>query len=295
MNILDLNIYAENFFAGLCNIIFDFELQNLNYINQNIEGIDLIDEKNKILIQVSSNCTKEKIENSLNKKIYLNYRDYSYKFILIGKEVNKSLKKYKFSNPYNIKFNPEEDIWDINSLLKEILNLNIKKQIELFEFIKLELGEINNMNIETNLAKVINILSEKLEFNFSSPEIIDFAIEDKIKFNKLENVREFIDEYKIYYYKIDEIYNEFDKEGKNKSYSLLQSFKREYIKLKNAGKDSSTIFYEIINNAIETVLNSSNYDKIAFEELETCIYILVVDAFVRCKIFENPEGYDVIT
>ena len=231
----------------------------------------------------------------MNKKIYLNYRDYSYKFILIGKEVNKSLKKYKFSNPYNIKFNPEEDICDINSLLKEILNLNIKKQIELFEFIKLELGEINNMNIETNLAKVINILSEKLEFNFSSPEIIDFAIEDKIKFNKLENVREFIDEYKIYYYKIDEIYNEFDKEGKNKSYSLLQSFKREYIKLKNAGKDSSTIFYEIINNAIETVLNSSNYDKIAFEELETCIYILVVDAFVRCKIFENPEGYDVIT
>ena len=295
LNILDLNIYAENFFAGLCNIIFDFELQNLNYINQNIEGIDLIDEKNKILIQVSSNCTKEKIENSLNKKIYLNYRDYSYKFILIGKEVNKSLKKYKFSNPYNIKFNPEEDICDINSLLKEILNLNIKKQIELFEFIKLELGEINNMNIETNLAKVINILSEKLEFNFSSPEIIDFAIEDKIKFNKLENVREFIDEYKIYYYKIDEIYNEFDKEGKNKSYSLLQSFKREYIKLKNDGKDSSTIFYEIINNAIETVLNSSNYDKIAFEELETCIYILVVDAFVRCKIFENPEGYDVIT
>lgn len=295
LNILDLNIYAENFFAGLCNIIFDFELQNLNYINQNIEGIDLIDEKNRILIQVSSNCTKEKIENSLNKKIYLNYRDYSYKFILIGKEVNKSLKKYKFSNPYNIKFNPEEDICDINSLLKEILNLNIKKQIELFEFIKLELGEINNMNIETNLAKVINILSEKLEFNFSSPEIIDFAIEDKIKFNKLENVREFIDEYKIYYYKIDEIYNEFDKEGKNKSYSLLQSFKREYIKLKNAGKDSSTIFYEIINNAIETVLNSSNYDKIAFEELETCIYILVVDAFVRCKIFENPEGYDVIT
>lgn len=295
LNILDLNIHAENFFAGLCNIIFDFELQNLNYINQNIEGIDLIDENNKILIQVSSNCTKEKIENSLNKKIYLNYRDCSYKFILIGKEVNKSLKKYKFSNPYNIKFNPEEDIWDINSLLKEILKLDIKKQIELFEFIKLELGGINDMNIETNLAKVINILYEKLEFNFSSPEIINFAIEDKIKFNKLENIRGFIDEYKIYYWKIDEIYNEFDKEGKNKSYFLLQSFKREYIKLKNSEEDSSAIFYAIIDNAIKTVLNSSNYEKIPFEELETCIYILVVDAFVRCKIFENPEGADVIT
>ena len=295
LNILDLNIHAENFFAGLCNIIFDFELQNLNYINQNIEGIDLIDENNKILIQVSSNCTKAKIENSLNKKIYLNYRDCSYKFILIGKEVNKSLKKYKFSNPYNIKFNPEEDIWDINSLLKEILKLDIKKQIELFEFIKLELGGINDMNIETNLAKVINILYEKLEFNFSSPEIINFAIEDKIKFNKLENIRGFIDEYKIYYWKIDGIYNEFDKEGKNKSYFLLQSFKREYIKLKNSEEDSSAIFYAIIDNAIKTVLNSSNYEKIPFEELETCIYILVVDAFVRCKIFENPEGADVIT
>lgn len=71
LNLLELNIHSENFFAGLCNIIFDLELENLNFSYQNIEGIDLIDHKNKVVVQVSSTCTKAKIENSLNKDIYI--------------------------------------------------------------------------------------------------------------------------------------------------------------------------------------------------------------------------------
>ncbi|WP_425540785.1 hypothetical protein [Thomasclavelia cocleata] len=29
---------------------------------------------------------------------------------------------------------------------------------------------------------------------------------------------------------------------------------------------------------------------ISEEELETCIEIIIVDAFIRCKIFEKPGG-----
>ena len=42
LNLLELNIHSENFFAYLCNIIFDLELENLNFSYQNINGIDLI-------------------------------------------------------------------------------------------------------------------------------------------------------------------------------------------------------------------------------------------------------------
>ena len=75
LNLLELNIHSEKFFASLCNIIFDLELENLNFSSQNIDGIDLIDRKNKVVVQVSSTCTKAKIESSLSKNIYIKYKD----------------------------------------------------------------------------------------------------------------------------------------------------------------------------------------------------------------------------
>ncbi|MFT7158620.1 MAG: hypothetical protein ACI8Q1_003653 [Parvicella sp.] len=40
------------------------------------------------------------------------------------------------------------------------------------------------------------------------------------------------------------------------------------------------------------VLSSLNFDQIPIDELELCVDILVVDAFIRCKIFQNPDGYN---
>lgn len=66
---------------------------------------------------------------------------------------------------------------------------------------------------------------------------------------------------------------------------------RKYRKMVNDGENSSTIFFKIIDSVIEIIVKSKNYEEIPYEELEMCVYIIVVDAFVRCKIFKNPEGY----
>ena len=52
------------------------------------------------------------------------------------------------------------------------------------------------------------------------------------------------------------------------------------------------LFFEVISKVEEKILNSSNYSSIPFDELELCVNILVVDAFIRCKIFENPDKYN---
>ena len=52
------------------------------------------------------------------------------------------------------------------------------------------------------------------------------------------------------------------------------------------------MFFSIIDNLIELIMNSKNYVEIPYEELEMCVSILVVDTFIRCKIFKNPEGYN---
>ena len=291
INLLDLNIHSETFFAELFNILYDYNLVNLNCIKQNAEGIDLVDTKNKIIIQVSATCTKEKIENSLNKGIYLFYKDYNFKFISISKEVSNKLRITEFENPYNLIFDSQKDILDSTTLLRYILNLEIDKQKILFEFIKKELGEeISTVKVDSNLAEIINVLAkEDLDLKSAKINTTVFVIEEKINYNNLNGVKELIDDYKIFSVKLDQKYTEFDRGGRNKSTSILQIIRRQYIKLKNEKKNSEEIFYGVVENIMKIIEESANYKKLPFEELEMCVDILVVDAFMRCKIFENPE------
>ena len=291
INLLDLNIHSETFFAELFNILYNYNLVNLNYIKQNTEGIDLIDTKNKIIIQVSATSTKEKIENSLNKGIYLFYKDYNFKFISISKEVSSKLRATEFENPYNLIFDSQKDILDSTTLLRYILNLEIDKQKILFEFIKKELGEeISTVKVDSNLAEIINVLAkEDLDLKSAKINTTVFVIEEKINYNNLNGVKELIDDYKIFSVKLDQKYTEFDRGGRNKSTSILQIIRKQYVKLKNEKKNSEEIFYGVVENIMKIIEESANYKKLPFEELEMCVDILVVDAFMRCKIFENPE------
>jgi len=295
INLLDLNIYSETFFAELVSRLLKCNLKNINVIKQNTEGIDLIDEEKKIIAQVSSTCTKQKIESSLAKKIFNDYPNYQFKFIAIAGDANK-LRANTFNNPNSAIFSPDDDIYDIKALLNLILNLQIKDQRELYEFIRDELGKnIDMVKVDTNLASIINILSkENLSVMADSPEINPFEILRKIEFNDLLSVQPTIDDYKVYYSKLDEKYKEFDKQGANKSLSVLSVIRKQYNKLIVNTQEPYEIFFSIIDNVVELIKNSKNYIEIPYEELEMCVSILVVDAFIRCKIFKNPEGYDYV-
>lgn len=292
INLLDLNIYSETFFADLLNLLFGFTLVNMNVLKQNIEGIDLVDMNQRVIAQVSSTCTKQKIESSLKKKIFVDYPGYRFKFISIARDAEK-LRESSFANPHNAAFSPADDIVDVNSLLKVVLNMKIDKQREVFEFVKKELGnDIDVLKVDTNLATIINILaSENLTNSIESPEINTFEIDKKILFNDLSDVKETIDDYKIFYQKLDGKYTEFDREGSNKSFSVFQIIKKQYTMMQHEKTNSKELFYSIIDNITKIIIESKNYIEIPYEELELCVYILVVDAFVRCKIFKNPEGY----
>ena len=278
INLLDLNIYSETFFAEMINMLLKFDLKNMNAIKQNVEGIDLIDHKNKVVAQVSSTNTKQKIESSLKKKIIQKYKDYRFVFIPIVGEAD-VLRTKTFANPYGITFNPEEDIYDTKAILNLVLNMKIGDQQKFFTFIKEELGNtVDVVKVDTNLAAIINILSKENLVNVpDSPEINHFEINRKIEFNNLQNAKMTIDMYKIYYSKLAEKYTEFDKQGVNKSLSVFSVLSNQYIKLQNEKQDDVDVFYSVINNVIEIIQNSKNYIEIPYEELEMynssrCVY-----------------------
>jgi len=295
LNILNLHGHSENFYQYLLNEVYGWTVTNENDFKQNIEAIDLIDHTNKLILQVSSTASKQKIESSLSKDSIKNYKGYTFKFVSIARDADE-LRKQTYINPHGIAFNPSTDIIDKNSILSKIRGLHITDQERIYNFVKKELVmEIDPMKLESNLATVINILSkEDWDKKESIALINSFEIDRKISHNKLNAAKTIIDDYKVHYGRVDKIYTEFDSQGSNKSSSVLSTIRQEYAKNKGILSDDQ-LFFKVILNVQEKVLNSSNYTLIPIDELELCINILVVDAFVRCKIFENPENYNYAT
>lgn len=116
LNMLSLHMHSENFYLHLFDLLYDYQLENLNQSLQNVEAIDLVDHTNKIVIQVSATNTKQKIESALEKDIIKGYSNYTFKFISIAKDAS-NLRKGSFKNPHSISFHPPEDIYDITSIL----------------------------------------------------------------------------------------------------------------------------------------------------------------------------------
>jgi hypothetical protein len=292
LNVLNLHNHAENFYLYFLKELFGWNLKNFNKIQSNVEAIDLISIlPEKIIIQVSATCTKDKIESALKKKIIGDYKDYRFKFISISKDASK-LKKKSYNNPHCISFDPLNDILDNESIKREILGLDIDRQKSVYYFIKKELGqEMDIEKLDSNLASIINILSqENLDRDDQSITINSFEIDRKISFNNLNTARDIINDYNVYHNRLDKIYSAFDVSGVNKSNSVLSTIRREYIKNSEFKKDDE-LFYLIINNIQEKIMQSANFIKIPMDELELCVNILIVDAFIRCKIFKNPNNY----
>jgi hypothetical protein len=289
LNILNEHLHAENFYLHFFNLLFGWKLQNLNVEIQNAAGVDLVDMTNRIIVQVSSTATKQKVESALAKDLSA-YKGFTFNFISISKDV-KDLRTKTYSNPHNLTFSPPKDIFDIPSILRVIFTMDPDRLKEVYEFLKKELkSEPDTEKVESNLTTIIKILSkedwgqEVLDF-----EVIPFDIEEKISYNQLDTPKVLIDDYKIHYHRINKIYSDFDKQGKNKSISILDGIRTEYLKLREVVSPDEC-FLSVIEKVIVRVQSSANYTPIPYEELELCVQILVVDAFIRCKIFKNPVG-----
>lgn len=270
------------------NALFGFSLKNMNQIMQNAEGIDLIDVTNKLVLQVSSTASKAKIESALSKNLKA-YKDYRFNFVSISKDAS-DLRKKSFANPHELSFSPRDDIHDVKSILSYILHLDTGKQRVIHDFLVKELhSDEGSTPVETNLAAVINILArENYDEIMGALVPHAFDVDKKLTFNNLEAAALVIEDYKIQHHRIDKIYTVFDSAGQNKSISVLNWLRQSYIKLssQHSGDD---LFFQVVEQAIQTVQTSANYVEIPLEELAMWINALTVDAFIRCKIFKNPE------
>jgi len=287
LNILDLHVHSENFYTGLLNLIFGWNLVNLNTVVQNTPAIDLVDPNALLVVQVSATGTKQKINSTLTKDLS-RHAGHAFKFVCITRPAP-LIRKHSYENPHRLKFEPITDIYDGQSLLAVINGLPTPKMEAIQDYLLAELKfEIDPAKVESNLAAIIRSINEQdWMATVGAPETIPYDIEVKITFNQLDRARALIDDYKLHHHRLARIYAEYDRQGRNKSLSVLDSIRREFLEL-NLTLNADDKFFQTITATKRRILHSANAPTIPDEELDLCVAILVVDAFIRCKIFKNP-------
>lgn len=296
LNVLNLNVRAEDFYKELFNLLYHYDLINANLIKQNADSIDLIDEEKKIIIQVTSTSSKQKIESTLKKNVMKEkYKEFSLYFIFIGKE-DESLKGKTYNNPYHINFDSKTNIYTVADILKKINSLDIDEMRKTYDLVckYLKFPEVSPRRVTSLMPSVIKSLCKTdLDKAFKNQtDLKAYEIERKIVFNHLTNSSLIIKEFAPYEFVMSKIYEEFDKLGKLKSYALLTKIRRIYQTYASQLQNEDDIFFSIIQKLVEEMAQEVDLIEanISEEELEICIEIIVVDSFIRCNIFKKPEG-----
>ncbi|GAB3349339.1 hypothetical protein GCM10027566_05450 [Arachidicoccus ginsenosidivorans] len=124
--------------------------------------------------------------------------------------------------------------------------------------------------------------------------------EDKIRYNNIKKFKPIIEEYKIYQGRLNKIYEEIEKQGSTRKEFVLRNIRDTYLieKVKYDNIDQIRANADnIIENVqaklwhlLETSGNANTH--LPIETIQISLFVILVDAFMRCSILEEPKKYD---
>lgn len=285
----DLNKSLENFFCKILNIVFDYELINVNKKQGNFPGIDLGDLKNSISFQITSQNTSRKVNHTLQEYIDERYYEkYSLLriFIIGTKQKNYSI---NIDTSFFFKFDSQNDIIDYDDLLRLINNLDLKKKFEINEIVQNELpygkviptyNPLSNVFIETSKfvgrEKELDVLKNAI-LNQDSKLII---VDGLAGIGKSALVSKFVTDKSLCPYSIEQILMIDCKEYQNitdiyRRFSEwfdynFENEKTEFSKiLKNFPKDATPAQYSDISR---TIISNLDNCLLIFDNFEGLLY-----------------------
>lgn len=144
---------------------------------------------------------------------------------------------------------------------------------------------------------IISFVGNRIFDNTISEEPTNAPVTaDKILYNNVIRFKPVIEEYAVYQGKLNKLYEEIEKQGSTKKEFVLQNIKSIYLKQKGEYKDledirkNADIIIENIENELWRIIeNSSNpISDLPIEAIKIGLLIVMVDAFMRCNILEEP-------
>ncbi|WP_160162759.1 SMEK domain-containing protein [Halanaerobium saccharolyticum] len=282
----NLNIYCEDFFKEIINIIEEINLINLNQEKPNYPGIDLGDKNARVAYQITTDKSTSKVKETLtnisskDKELY----DDFYIFIIGEKQGQYTLKNKYLEIANEINFDKKDNIIDLNYIYKKTTSLSLDNLEKVYTLIKrdlmrvqaeLEIPDVNN-NYENEIFKYLEKRTYSKPKN--SIKLFNFLMGDfPKKGHYWPGIEDFLDEVEFhkdmikFYNKLKslpritrEFYSVLLKESTSSADDSY--YKINYAKIKR--------FFSLSQNIINEELNLLEEERlIYFEEINYSYYI----------------------
>lgn len=201
-NLVDANIFAEDFIKDLLNVCMDWNLVNLNAGANNYPGIDLGDVERHIGVQITSTKSSKKIKDSLeaitSNNIYTKFNEIY--FLILGRKQ----KSYAVDfSKYSSLTCSEENIWDISDISNWCAHYDIERMEKIWDVIEREIkvkdsklaSPIEVRNTIFELKRVIHDIIETAKLVFQTYHIAESHVaEIESIVDKLDNLFPYLDE-----------------------------------------------------------------------------------------------------
>lgn len=294
INLYDINISSEDFYCGLLNLIYGYELKNANHLEKNAPAIDLIDRKNRIAVQVTSDNRSTKIKHTIeefNKNKEYQFYDRLIILILTRK------KKYssEFDTDGKFTFDKKRDILDIESLIKKIKEIETNQIKKIKQYLSEELYREDEAEKDTRPNEVITIIdlivhiSQNKKVKKMQETIVDPNYKIYKRFQKFAH--NLITEYKMLYPIYGEtlrIANEILEIDEAKEIIIMLYLQDISLKILEEENDDPIAALNQLVKHFEKELseNGKNYDYCA-------IKFYLMDEMIKCNVFPNKRSeYD---
>jgi hypothetical protein len=289
-NLTDINIYSENFFRDLLNLVLGCHFHNINVDEKNVAAIDLGDKAAKIAVQVTSTSDFSKIEKTVTKfnekKLYETYDEL--KIVIVGNK--KSYRKKKIGDSSKHELDVAKDVWDISSLVELIGDKNVNEIQEVRHFLEEEIQFISKYHVSKEIATFENLIL--LLSDEDHPSIGSGFLEEPDPNGKINErfadhaallTREFQDLY-IEYGEVLSDVRQHSELGQTKLRRLgiyLKTYSDQV--LTNCDGEPRKALNQLVQD-LESLMknNIKDYDV-------TAIRYFLIDELLRCNVFPNKE------
>jgi hypothetical protein len=148
------------------------------------------------------------------------------------------------------------------------------------------------------LRNTVNAIANiDIEDGAEDSNVEAFEISSKIDHNSVKKYAPLIQEYKVYFFKINALYDELELQGSLKKTKVLSTIRSYYLKAKgeyvNATEDTMeqirTHADEIIDHVLGNLYSKVQEYEFYEEDIIFGVELIMVDAFMRCKILEEPK------
>lgn len=153
------------------------------------------------------------------------------------------------------------------------------------------------------LNKVINSIGRNMSEILDIPDATTAPNpEEKIAHNNVIRYDSVVREFAVYQGKLNKIYEEIEKVGSTKKKLVLHNIKRLYHEEKKAypsieqiRDNADNIFDKVIEKIWDSIEKAPNkIEEFDQETIEFSLMIVVVDAFMRCNILEEPPKIQLV-